>query len=324
MDYQLLIIRHLAGETKVSEEALLQHWLSQSADHRKEYEALKQAWELGAIERLPEADQLYQRIEKELEDKPHTSRLRQPTFLAAAMLSIFLVSAYLLWIYTPLFNPENRWHTVNTQKGELQQISLEDGTIVYLNTASELKSAFDYNTKERRVKLRGEAFFDVARDTSKPFIIELPEGQVQVLGTSFNVRAYADDHNIETTVKSGKVAFRHDEQAEANLILPNEKLSFSKKENTIKKEAAEVTQSLAWMEQKIVFQAHTLKEIAKELEHYFEIDIVFENDELQNCSMTGTFKNTSYREILNALRLTNAFKFREEGNRVIIYGDGCI
>ncbi|MEK6481792.1 FecR domain-containing protein [Catalinimonas sp. 4WD22] len=323
MDYQRLIIRHLSGHTDPEEEQQLKEWIRASDANQHEYLELKQAWDLGGVERLPKPDQVYARIDARISEPPIFS-LSKRAYLAAAMISLLLLSGYLLWIYTPFFNESKQWQLVQTQIGGQQQLRLPDGTVIYLNTESSLKFPQSFNGDERRVILNGEAFFDVARDTLKPFIIELPEGKIRVLGTSFNVKAYAKDSKMETTVSTGKVAFLYPgEQEQAALIQPNEKLSYSKTDKSISKETTEVEQSLAWMENKIVFQASTLQEIAGVLEHYFDIEVEFENEQLQVCSMTGTFSKDSYREILNTLAMTNAFGFREDGKRVILYGEGC-
>lgn len=323
MDYQSLIIRHLSGETDPEEEQQLKEWLKESDVNQQEYKELKQAWHLCGSERLPNPDLVYARIDAQINEPPVFSLTKRP-YLAAAMISLLLLSAYLLWIYTPLFNESKQLQLVQTEIGGQQQLSLPDGTVVYLNTESSLQFPPSFHGNERRVILNGEAFFDVERDTLKPFIIELPEGKIRVLGTSFNVKAYAEGSKMETTVSTGRVAFLYPgEHEQAMLIQPNEKLSYSNTDKSILKEITEVEQSLAWMENKIVFQASTLQEIAEELEHYFDINVEFENEKLQACSMTGTFSTDSYREILNTLTMTNAFKFREEGKRIILYGEGC-
>ncbi len=326
MDYQRLIIRHLSGETDPEEEQLLRAWCKQSERNQLEYEALRKAWRLGGQEtHFPDPDKVYARIHTriEQEDWKTTTFAWRPYLPAAAIISLFLLSTLLLWMYQPFFSDQHL-QQAQTRKGEQQQLRLPDGTIVYLNTESSLQFPLSFDEEERRVILDGEAFFDVARDTLKPFIIELPEGKIRVLGTSFNVKAYAEDSKIETTVSSGKVAFLHpDEKVEATLIQPNEKLSYSKAEKQVSKEITEVAPNLAWMENKIVFQAQTLSEIAEELERYFDIEVVFENEMLRKCSMTGTFRKDSYQEILNTLAMTNTFEFREEGKRVILYGAGC-
>lgn len=325
MDYQRLIIRHLSGETHPEEEQLLHAWLEQSDTHRQEYDSLAQVWKLTSEEKSPpNPENVYARIDAQIEKEKSFSIGRQPYTAVAAVITLLLVASTLVWNYRQLTHENQLWQEVQTLKGEQRQLQLSDGTLIYLNTESSIQYPEVFEGNERRVILDGEAFFDVARDTLKPFIISLPEGGIQVLGTSFNVKAYADDSKIETTVSSGKVAFlKPDENSLSTFIQPNEKLSYTKKDKSITKEQTEVEHSLAWMNNKIVFQAQSLEEIAEALEHYFEIEIYFQNEQLRNCTLTGSFHKDSYQDILNTLAMTNTFTYKAEGKRITLYGKGC-
>src|SRR5690606_35682657 len=131
--------------------------------------------------------------------------------------------------------------------------------------------------------LSGEAYFDIAKDTARPFIIQLDSNQIKVLGTSFNVKAYAEDDIVEATVVSGEVAFirtgslASKDQKDTLLLTPNFKARYSKHTGTITKTEADTRLDTAWKDGKLVFKSTVLSDVGKVLERTFGKEVVFSN-----------------------------------------------
>lgn len=323
MDYQKLIIKHLSGEIEPAEEDKLIKWLKQSPANRTLYQEFEEAWKQAeASNSIPHPDRVFGRIQAKV-DNHKPARTKWSLLRVAAAILLLLTTAYLATTTTNIFE-ENGLKMVSTAKGEIKRVVLPDSTVVYLNTESRLHFPASFKEGSRKVILSGEGFFDVSHDARRPFSIQLDKGMIKVLGTSFNVKAYATEDIVKTSVSSGKVAFTtQDGQGDTTLIRPNEVLSYSKKEQHLEKEIADLKQNLAWMDNKIVFNANTLEEIAYELERYFDIQITFKDEHLKHCKMTGTFNKGSYQDILSTLTMTNTFEYRMEGKKLVLYGKGC-
>lgn len=182
-----------------------------------------------------------------------------------------------------------------TDLGQKMNLTLADGTQVHLNSGStiEFPERFEGNTRE--VKFEGEAFFEVAKDPNKPFIIKSGEIHTTVLGTSFNINTYQESRQIAVTVASGKVKVTS-EDSEV-FLGPNEQGVFDKSTKTISKEQTDIAAFLLWKDGILQFEDVTLTEVAKSLEHWYGVTFVFGNDKVGGCHLTATYDN----EILSAV-----------------------
>jgi len=318
--YLTLIGKYLSGDISQAESSRLMEWVHRADSNQEFFDEMVQLWGISSEYEAPRIDVDTSRAwldldakisEQETDASENGAKVRRlgsgryRLLRYAAAILLLLAAGY--WSFEQMWSTEQAATMVSLSTGAAEEkvVTLPDSSVVVLNERSSIAYATDFT--EREVTLTGEAFFEVARDTLRPFIISLDKGSVRVLGTSFSVKAYAKDHKIETAVNTGKVAFvEPDHRAKSILIQPNEKLSYSKKDKAIHKETVDLTQNLAWMENKIVFQASSLEEIARELERYFDITITFENQALKRCSMTGTFDKNSYQDILNTLAMTRS------------------
>lgn len=202
------------------------------------------------------------------------------------------------------------------RKGEYALI-LSDGTKVWLNSESSFKYPVAFQGKERRVYLQGEAFFEVSKNEKMPFIVQTGQSAVQVLGTSFNVRAYADEQVIYTTLVEGSVRLS---AGDAGLTLqPEEQGLIDLHSGEIRKRKVDVTLYTSWKEGRFVFEDQTLEEIMNTLSRWYDIHVIFANEQVKGAMFRGNLKRyDDFDQIVKMLELTGVAHFKIDGNTITI------
>ena len=204
-----------------------------------------------------------------------------------------------------------------TPKGGEYTIMLVDGTKVWVNAETRLKYPVTFVGEKREVILEGEAFFDVVK-SEKPFIVKTAFGDVRVLGTAFGINAYTDASESYTTLVRGKVSVETGE-ADPVIIQPGEQVVTSKDGQMIRQKV-DVEEFVGWKDGIYVFREKHLGDIMKTLERWYNISVLFEEEELRELPFTGNLKR--YDDInvfFDALTRTGDMKYRVDGNHVILY-----
>lgn len=244
---------------------------------------------------------------------------------AAAAAIAGLITASFWWFKpaAPRQSAANaEWLKQANRKGIKSFITLADGSRIWLNAESELKYPAKFNGNSREIFLEGEAFFDVATDAKRPFIVHLREGTIQVLGTSFNIRAYRNEP-VQTAVVTGKVAFipRYEGSKKAGdtiLITPDVKVSYTAGSGTLVKDTTISSEEKAWTEGRLVFRNATLEEIGASLERNFGKQVIFEANAPKQYRLTGSFKNNSLQDIMYYLSRSKAFHYTITDSTLVI------
>ncbi|NMH86559.1 FecR family protein [Flavivirga algicola] len=196
--------------------------------------------------------------------------------------------------------------------GEIKQITLSDGSVVWLNAVSKISYEEE---SPRTIQLNGEAFFEVAKDKANPFTVEIPDHiTVKALGSSFNVKAYPDNSYLETALLTGKVEVTSKTYFKEKIImLPNDKIRINKADGLALKAVIKNEQTvLAWKEGKIRFENMTFKDIANELSNQLNVKLVFENEKIAKSKFTAVFdKSTSIKNILEVLKMSKEFNYNQ-------------
>ena len=204
-----------------------------------------------------------------------------------------------------------------TMRGAKKEIMLPDGSKVTLNTDSELIYPEVFNDSLREVTLIGEAFFDVKSDVSKPFIVYANKIKIKVLGTSFNIKSYSDDKNIETTLVTGKVELIKDKETPI-ILAPSQKAVFHKVENTLEIEEVNSNDVIAWKTGKLIFNKTSLQEVVADLERKYNVKININSLKLLDYVYTGTFDNLSIDEVLNLLTISSPIKYSIKNEEITL------
>ncbi len=207
-------------------------------------------------------------------------------------------------------------NTLSTPRGGQYQLKLADGTIVWLNSASSLDFPAVFNGKERRVKLTGEAYFEVAKNKKLPFIVEVASSEIKVLGTHFNIRAYSDDIiPVEATLIEGSIKFTH---AEKSLVLqPGEQVSLEANGAVVWNKNVDTDDVIAWKNGFFHFEKRRIDFIMRELARWYDIEVVYK-DPIDASFFAEMPKNTNLSDALKSLQLTGKVKFAVDGNRVTV------
>jgi ferric-dicitrate binding protein FerR (iron transport regulator) len=200
------------------------------------------------------------------------------------------------------------WNEIQVQKGgKPNTLLLSDGSKVFLNTATTFRYPTAFSTKNREVYLNGEAYFEIKKDSLKPFIVKLGHQNITVLGTSFNIEAYSEESYSIITLLSGSIlleTFNDNKESISNLVIKtNQRVYYNKQTGIVALEKVDASLSNVWMKGEYKFKGEPLFLILKRLENYYGVTIHFEDDNLRNTKYTGTFKND--QNIMEVLRIIN-------------------
>ena len=211
---------------------------------------------------------------------------------------------------------DNKNNELIIPKGGEYQVVLADGTKVWLNSASRLIYPQSFMGKERRVVLSGEAFFDVAHDAERPFIVETSRMNVKVLGTRFNVNDYDDNEEVSTTLVNGSVEIVSGDQ-QAFRLVPGEQAYG--KENELEKREVNVRLYTSWIDGKFLFNNTELEEIAKQISRWYDVEIFFSSESVKKVRFTGAIvKFKPLEDLVRMIESTSQVRFSVKGRTIVI------
>ncbi len=211
-------------------------------------------------------------------------------------------------------------HILHVPYGKTFEVHFTDGSSVHLNAGSRLSYPKNFDAHDaRQVSLVGEAYFKIAKST-KPFLVHTEDLSTKVLGTEFNVSAYADDATKEIVLVEGSVELLQDtpEHTPANILIPNQRATKTNTENTLFIENVDVKNHIAWMDGVLIFNSDTIAGIIKKLERRFNIRIDNTYEKLQELRFNGRFQDENLDEILKTMKAHTDFSYALIGNVLII------
>ena len=211
---------------------------------------------------------------------------------------------------------EERYNTLRVPRGGEYSITLSDGTIVYLNSESELRYPVNFVGRDRRVYLSGEAYFDVVQDEAHPFIVDMGNSSVRVLGTSFDVRAYADEDEVLTTLVQGSVKFSAGKEF---VTLEPGKQAVLGKSGSSGTRDVDTYLYTAWKEGVFAFKRQRLEEIMKVVARWYDVNIFWENVSQKEVTFTGKMKRyDDFSKVVEVLEMTGNTEFVIKENNIFI------
>lgn len=208
--------------------------------------------------------------------------------------------------------------TLNTNGGEQKKITLTDGTEVILNGKSKLRYTDGFAANKREVYLDGEAFFNVTHDATRPFFVHTSKLRVQVLGTSFNVRAYGTDKRSAVSVASGKVGVIGVASHKVFMLLPGQRVACNHK-GAFKRDSVAVDDILGWQKGVLSFKQETMQDIAPVLERYYNVNIKISNHRVSEKQITANFNRKTLPQVLAILSQTAGFKYSMSNTEIHIH-----
>lgn len=243
-------------------------------------------------------------------------------YRVAASLLVLLMVGWVFWYVAnpnPLSEPEPVSLMIKrTNKGEKRTVRLPDGTQVKLNSNSVLAYPDVFDPHVRSVRLEGEALFEVTKDADRPFIILSGDVKTQVLGTSFNVRAYDDEPGVTVAVVSGKVKVRGKRSSEI-FLLPDNVSYYHRSDSSLSTTSQDVNNLIAWSNNILLFHEDPAEEVWKKLENWYGVNILLPDQAVITGNYSGIYHNETLARVLNGISYASEFDYEiQENNNVII------
>ncbi len=331
--YILLIYKELKDELSDSERGELDNFLRQNPENKTLRDDIHLSWMLS--QKAPALDENAIDVErdlKELKSKLHQSNLRigkgkppdvswRRRLLVAASIAIPLIVAGIFLIQNLASESSSTYVATDV----IKVIDLKDGSKVWLNKNSSLELDSKFNKEKREVKLRGEAYFQVARDESKTFTVSVDDVEVMVLGTSFGVKENQvssdhPDYELTVNVVSGKVKVNAGNQSVE--LEKSEKASYKKSDGELSKQDVLNQNELAWKTGSYVYKNEPLESIVNQLEDLFAVNIEVETTALRQCGISVVVNSNDFQTILKRVADAVNGKVQEEDSTTYQIRDG--
>jgi ferric-dicitrate binding protein FerR (iron transport regulator) len=370
-----LMAKRLAGEASAEDLLELENLMRRYPDLHYPMQTVADLWNLELQQDPDEISQAFARhrermhaqgidLEAETPPRPAFGRSSQANQLLARRKNthrlLFLFSTGILLVLLWVFGSEKIVHTVqplppaadksrseiSTRNGSKTNLVLPDGSQVWLNAGSTLSYDRNFGAGLREVTLSGEAFFDVAHNAEKPFIIHTTKMDIKVLGTKFNVKTYPSDRTSEASLIRGSIeVMLHDRPNQKIVLKPNEKIVVANDpaglsatrtmrggaalssqplvtiRNLTREPVSGVIAETSWVENKLIFQDQSFRDLAQDMQRWYAVSIRFDDPQLDTLHFTGIFENETVQQALDALKLTKAasdFNYTMQGSTITI------
>jgi len=310
----------------------------QEARYMIEVLSARQGNRLEQLKHLQDGISQYELLHSALEEQPVTppGRKINPLFKYAAALGGVLLLAGAIYLFNrtntvaDITSPETGMVVINAGNDPRKTIVLPDGSSIILRQNSTVELAAGFNEANRQLTLTGEAFFDVTQHAQYPFIVHTAAFDIKVLGTVFNVSAYAGSHQSETALFKGKVEVTLASKPEEKIILqPNQKFTtnaagLSTPANPFKIVPLDAdpvnhkAREIAWVRNRLEIENEPLEAIAGKLEKWYGIRVTFADEEVKHYRYSGTFESETILKALDALQLSYPFSFKMVNGEIII------
>ncbi len=324
---QDLIIKYLNKELTAEEKTKLFTALETNTVLRKEFESMQNTYALAAL--MPSDADVALGVDKLLSFKQAHCLKRQyslPWKHIMGYAATVCIAVAITWFITDkkeqpvLALPVVTFEEFSTPSGQRAMLKLHDGTTVWLNAGSTLRYPNVFDEKQRRVELDGEAFFDVTHVNDKPFLVATDKADIKVLGTKFNVFAYKNSMDFNTTLVDGEVAvYTPGREQLMTSLKPNESVTIV--HGAFRKTVPDNFDFLLWKEGIYAFDDETFAEIMKKLELYYNVTIVQTNKQLDKFRFSGKFRQRDGIEsVLRTLQKIYKFSYQkdDEKNQITI------
>lgn len=321
-----LLHRLIAGSTTEEENRELMEWFRQCASQEEFFMLFENVWR-DSPDEMPRdvQERMYRRLNRDLGEEKKTikvipwhsyfSRKIWQRVAVACIIVVLSLANYNMFHKQKQLSTQN--FTVSAEKGQRAFVTLPDSTKVWLNSDTKISYPADYGMKERNVALMGEAYFEVAKNPDKRFIVETKGMQVEALGTAFNINAYKNDNKIIASLFSGSVRVSYEDHV--TILKPHESVKvdlltrdfFQYEDNNMKDIAL-------WRENEITFDGESLEEIAHIINRLYNTTIYIEDESLKKECYIGTVRNNSLENFIDIINLTTPVVYENKGDTVFL------
>lgn len=326
-----ILIDYLSGQISASDKFKVEGWINSSEENKKIFQSLKSIWDVPP-ENFPKPDteaalqNVWAKINSDKSGSKvynlHTQqddihifqRITQSAFIRIAAAILIMFGA--VYIVTSIFN-KNEASLVHIKSEKIQTIILSDGSKVTLDKGSSFAYPESFNnTEKREVNLNGEAFFEVVKNTESPFIVNVNNGKVEVLGTKFNVRAWDKTGGVTVAVSEGRVALADSTQLNSVIITKNRMSRLSKEGILSEPVEIDLSEYLSWMSKQIYFKNTTVSEVLSQLERWYDVNIQLDNAEILKSNITVFIDNKPLEDNLDVVCTILNMSFTKEETSV--------
>ena len=235
----------------------------------------------------------------------------------AAAASVALLTGFAGFLMGGKEKPTGGLYTFSVEHGQKANMVLPDGTEVWLNSKTKLRYDGSYNQKDRVLYLEGEAYFNVAKNKEKKFVVKTNELDVVALGTSFNVKANQNEDYVSVTLVEGKVQVESPEISD--ILTPNQHLVYDKIAKSGEKSKLHNSSHAAlWRKGQLAFYDETLEDIGKALTRMYDVDIEWGSDSIKQYRFSGVIRNSSLNNVLEVLCVSAPVKYQMKNNTIRI------
>lgn len=348
-----LIVLQLQGAISEDDLRKLRGWFDCSTENQQLYRDICLLYQARQIEQgkqrfVEDRDEMWSRIERRIRQTSNTSKSKGNRAYLLPYLryaAVIVVALLLGWLGKDMFTHTlpNKMITVSVPNGSLSNITLPDGSKVWLNSGSSLSYSTKFGDKERRLSLDGEGFFNVSHDKKRPFIVTSGSTSIRVLGTKFDMKAYSGDPCQRITLVEGSLRVERTE-GEHQVMKPGDQVLISQKQMRLNRVAT--TDFTAWVDvdskasqvnasnnqglpvpikpynqgiKSLVFANEPLEQIVRDLGRAFNVDIRIEGN-ISKEVYYGDFRNgENLLEILDIIASSAHVRYRVKGEQIIIY-----
>ncbi|MDP4208713.1 MAG: DUF4974 domain-containing protein [Bacteroidota bacterium] len=317
-DIVRLIAKYLTGNALEEEVVYLEEWMQASPANKAYFLQVKNVWDAFAKQPDISPEKALQKVLKRIDAQSSKHGILFYWQRVAAVLFLPLLVASLVW--NILSNkksilPHVVYNEVYAAFGTRSALTLSDGSKVWLNSGSSLKFPVKFESDQREVYLKGEGYFEVKSDVSKPFIVQTQSIRVKATGTKFNVMAFEKERTCEVSLLKGKVSVNKvNEKGDYPLISelkPNQHLVYDTLSGEAKLQDEDVYRYIAWKDGKLIFRNQPLSAVVKRISQLYNVDIELKGSQLQDYRYRATFQEESLSEILKLLKLSSPVDYKE-------------
>ncbi len=310
-----LIGKYLTGKESTEELGELRAWIDKSSDNRKLFNSLKEEKTIAdSIEEFETYDKHYA-WKRYMERLDALSLQKILIWWRYAAVFFFLIAcggilAYLNKETTPQLATNDSYTTISTNNGQKSKVTLPDSSIVWINSGTTLSYNSNFSVSERSIKLKGQAFFHIARNEKMPLIVTCNDLNIRVLGTKFDVSAYPEDRNISVVLESGSVELlKSGDQSSLQMLKPGEKAEFDTQHQELSISKVKSYNYTSWKDGILIFKDEPMEKVLEKLERKYNIVIEVKNPKVKQLIFNATIVNESIEEIFDLMKFSCAITY---------------
>lgn len=328
-----LLARYLSGECGEEQKGKIEAWIDNDPANRRLFEIMKEAWEQEEHQaRRSDVSALWQEVAKkagidtkmrpgkqvQIGTQPKHWQRTASRFRMWHMAAILTAGTALLY-YVSLQRGQELL-TINVEPGNRKNVAFSDGSRVALDAGTSMSYPSEFDGRIREVTLKGEGYFEVGPDAEKPFVIHAGDAEIRVLGTRFNVRAWPEDQKVTVTVAEGRVSLRQESGSDGNavIITKGQQSVFTALGTPTDPADVDLEQELGWMQNTMHFENATLGEILRQLERWYGIRIVLQDETASGQRLTLHIDRQSLDSTLELIMALTELQYSQKDSTIFI------